>query len=299
MPCPFHNHLRGDAEAQGVDHEGAPCAVGCQQLPFGVYLLPAVAPGVVDYADGGVDADGLSNVLQRLVHLLVGDDRQGLPVVAVLLEVGVFGEDGPREVVEFDAEAVGGLLRHDADVPVFDVGGAQGIDIRVTEAGEAAEAEDIPHGGLALGWEVVVVQIHQFLPFKVYYLLAVAVGAFEFGAEGLEGVVVCVAMAVCPAEEPAEDVKVFGDGDVSEALFEEVAHEHLQSVFGEVCEGQFRGEGLEVLFDGLELGECAGSPSVLMAHGVGEDVDAVKDVGAALVGHGAEVFAEFRFQFRW
>jgi len=71
-----------------------------------------------------------------------------------------------------------------------------------------------------------------------------------------------------------------------------VAHEKRQAVFGEVGNDVFGREGLKVLFDGPELGEGAWCPSVLVAHGVGEDVDAVKYIGIGIVQHAAEAPAK-------
>lgn len=45
-------------------------------------------------------------------------------------------------------------------------------------------------------------------------------------------------------------------------------------------------------FDGPELGEGAWCPSDLVAHGVGEDVDAVIYVGIVIVQHATEVSAK-------
>ena len=71
-----------------------------------------------------------------------------------------------------------------------------------------------------------------------------------------------------------------------------MAHEKRQAVFGEVGNDVFGREGLKVLFDGPELGEGAWCPSVLVAHGVIEDVDAVIYVGIGIVQHAAEVSAK-------
>ena len=41
MPGPFHYHIRGNPQGEGVDDEGAAAGVGTDQFPFGLDLVGA------------------------------------------------------------------------------------------------------------------------------------------------------------------------------------------------------------------------------------------------------------------
>ena len=65
MAGPFHHDVRGNAEGQGVDNEGAAAGVGSDQFPLGMDLV-----GADDFLLGEVDDLPLRH-LQGRVELLI------------------------------------------------------------------------------------------------------------------------------------------------------------------------------------------------------------------------------------
>ena len=152
MAGPFHHDVRGDAQGQGVDDEGAAACVGSDQLPLGLDLVGADVALVGGDADLLIDAGEFAQLLDVAVHRLVGVVRQGLSV----LEGGVFVflQDGLGDFVQFDGEAVRRLLGRYLNMVTLDIAAAEVVDVGVTEAGEATEEEDVPDGiqvGLGFG----------------------------------------------------------------------------------------------------------------------------------------------------
>ena len=142
MAGPFHHDVRGDAKGEGVDDEGAAAGVGADQFPRGLDLIGADVALVGGDADLFVDTGEFAQLLDVAVHRLVGVVRQGL----VVLEGGVlvFLQNIPGNLVQFDGDAVCRLDGRDLDVVALDVAAAKIVDVGVTEAGEAAEQEDVP-----------------------------------------------------------------------------------------------------------------------------------------------------------
>lgn len=98
MSGPFHDYLGRDAAGEGEADEGAAAGVGAYEGPFGAGLPDFLSCAVEGPGDGGVEAAELAEVLEVLVHLLVGDDGEG-EASGVFL-VGVSVEDGLCEAVE-------------------------------------------------------------------------------------------------------------------------------------------------------------------------------------------------------
>ena len=152
MAGPFHHDVRGDAEGQGVDDEGAAAGMGADELPLGQDLVGADVALVGGDADLLVDSGQTAQLLDVAVHRLVGVVRQGL----VVLEWGVlvFIKNGLGNLVQFDGDAVRHLDGRDLGVVALDIASSEVVDIGVPEAGEAAEEEDVPDGiqvGLGFG----------------------------------------------------------------------------------------------------------------------------------------------------
>ena len=149
---PFHHDVRGNAEGQGVDDEGAAAGMGSDQLPLGLDLVGADIALVGGDADLLIDTSEFAQLLDVAVHRLVGVVRQSL----VVLEGGVlvFLQNSLGNLVQFDGDAVRCLDGRDLDVIALDVAATEIVDIGVPEAGEAAEEEDVPDGiqvGLGFG----------------------------------------------------------------------------------------------------------------------------------------------------
>ena len=152
MAGPFHHDVRGDAQGQGVDDEGAAAGMGSDQLPLGLDLVGADIALVGGDADLLIDTSEFAQLLDVAVHRLVGVVRQSL----VVLEGGVlvFLQNSLGNLVQFDGDAVRCLDGRDLDVIALDVAATEIVDIGVPEAGEAAEEEDVPDGiqvGLGFG----------------------------------------------------------------------------------------------------------------------------------------------------
>ena len=170
MTGPFHHDVRGDAEGEGIDDEGTSAGVGADEFPLGLDLVGADVALVGGDADLLIDAGELAQLLDVAVHRLVGVVRQGL----VVLEGGVlvFLQNIPGNLVQLDGDAVRRLDGRDLDVVALDVTAAEVVDVRVPEAGEAAEQEDIPDRiqvGLGFG-EFQVADAGDFLFSEVYDL---------------------------------------------------------------------------------------------------------------------------------
>ena len=303
MTRPLHNHLRRDAEPQRIDHKGAPCAVGGEEFVFRAVFLAAFSALVVDEVDWRVKPYRFPYLLEVFVHLLVAHRRQGAvrPASLGLPELLAAVEDGAREIVQLDAEAVGCLLRHNGDIVLVDIGRAQLGGIGVAQPCEAAEAEHVPAVGETLVTlpEVEAEECHQLIPFEVYDAVGVAVRAFEFRAEVSEIHRAVVAFLRRPPQEPAQGVNVLFDGVVLQVLFDEEAHKELEAVLGEVCELQPRRESPKAVFEGAEFHLRALRPSVLLSHRLDEEVEAVEEGDVGVFPHRrAEIDLQFLPQLR-
>ena len=149
---PFHHDVRGDAEGQSVDDEGAATGVGANEFPLGLDLVSSDVALVGGNTDLLIDTGQLAQLLDVAVHRLVGVVRKGL----VALEGGVlvFLQNIPGNLVQLNGDAVRRLDGRDLDVVALDVAAAEVVDIGVPEAEEAAEQEDVPDGiqvGLGFG----------------------------------------------------------------------------------------------------------------------------------------------------
>ena len=139
MAGPFHHDVRGDAEGEGVDDEGAAAGVGADEFPLGLDFIGADITLVGGDADLLVDTGEFAQFLDVAVHRLVRVVRKGL----VVLEGGilVFLKDGLGDLVQFDGNAVRRLDGRNLDVIALDVAATKVVDVGVAEAGEAAEQE--------------------------------------------------------------------------------------------------------------------------------------------------------------
>ncbi len=129
MAGPFHHDVRGDAEGEGIDDEGATAGMGTDEFPLGLDLVGADVALVGCDADLFVDTGELAQLLDVAVHRLVGIVRQGL----VVLEGGVlvFLQNIPGNLVQFDGDAVCRLDGRDLDVVALDVTAAEVVDVGV------------------------------------------------------------------------------------------------------------------------------------------------------------------------
>ena len=214
MAGPFHHDVRGDAQGQGVDDEGAAAGVGTDQFPLGLDLVGANVAFVGGDSDLLIDAGEAANFLDVAVHRLVGVVRQGLAV----LEGGVlvFLEDGLGDFVQFDGEAVGRLLGRDFDMVTLDVASAEVVDVGVPKAGEAAEEEDVPDGiqvGMGFG-ELEFPDAGNLFLGKVNDL---PLRHLQRRPEVLIVKVGVVASVCRPVQEPAEIAQLLLDGGVLQA----------------------------------------------------------------------------------
>ena len=121
------------------------------QFPLRLNLVGSDVTLVGGDADLLIDTGQLAQLLDVAVHRIVGVVRQGL----VVLEGGVlvFFQNIPDNLVQFDGDAVCRLDGRDLDVVALDIATAKDVDVGVSEAGEAAEQEDVPDGiqvGLSL-----------------------------------------------------------------------------------------------------------------------------------------------------
>ena len=139
---PLHHDVRGDAEGQGIDDEGAAASMGADEFPLRLDLVGSDVALVGGDADLFIDTGELAQLLDVTVHCLVGVVRKSF----VVLEGGilVFLKDGLGDLVQFDGNAVRRLDGRNLDVIALDVAATKVVDVGVAEAGEAAEQEDVP-----------------------------------------------------------------------------------------------------------------------------------------------------------
>lgn len=119
MAGKFHHDLRGDTDGEHEADEGLSAAVGADFAVFGnrdVVALPFAESGDVG---GAVEFAELTDFLDVLVHLLVGDDGKGKVSGEIL--VFVFVQDGLGVGVELDLQAGVGLLGDNGDGAVLGV----------------------------------------------------------------------------------------------------------------------------------------------------------------------------------
>ena len=132
-----HHDVRGDAQGQSVDDEGAATGMGADELPLGLDLVGADVALVGGHANLLIDAGEFAQLLDVAVHRLVGVVREGLAVLEG--SVLVFLQDGLGDLVQFDGNTVRCLDGRDLDVVTLDIAPAEVIDVGVPEAGEATE----------------------------------------------------------------------------------------------------------------------------------------------------------------
>ena len=72
MAGPFHHDVRGDAEGEGVDDEGAAAGVGADEFPLGLDLVCADVALVGGDTDLLIDTGEFAQFLDVAVHRLVG-----------------------------------------------------------------------------------------------------------------------------------------------------------------------------------------------------------------------------------
>ena len=113
---PLHHCGGGYAHRQGVADERPPPGVGADEFVLGPRLLDALGATVGHGGHGRVDSGQIGHFLQPLIHALVADHGQR-PFV-----VGILGQNGPRVLVQLDAERVARLAGHDGDGVRTDVG---------------------------------------------------------------------------------------------------------------------------------------------------------------------------------
>ncbi len=214
MASPFHHDVRGDAEGQGVYDEGAAAGMGADELPLGLDLVGVDVTLIGCYADLLIDTCQLAQLFDVAVHRLVGVVRQGL----VVLEGGVlvFLQNIPGNLVQFNGDAVRRLDGRDLDMVALDVAATEVVDVGVTQAGEAAEQEDVPDGaqiGLGFG-EFLVTDVGDFLLGEIDDLpLRHLQGRAEFLVIQIGIVTPCGR----PVQEPAEVAQLLLDSGVLQA----------------------------------------------------------------------------------
>ena len=150
MTGPFHHDLRRDALREGKADEGAPGGVGADERPLGVGLLHSLSGAVADDGDGVCEAAEFAEVLEVVVHLLVGDDRKGKAHrkfrVLVLFEYRLC------VLAKVYRESIVGLLGGDVDFVISDVGALERRHIGISERCEGAEAEEVAGLGEGSGF---------------------------------------------------------------------------------------------------------------------------------------------------
>ncbi len=142
MACELHDNVRRDSVGEGEADEGLATGVSADKFVLGIDFIVS---GAVAVAGDGVrcgEAANLAQVLESAVHLLVCDVREGLAVLEVF--VLVFVQDGEGVLVKDDWKAVMGLLGGDVEDTVLNVHTVHFHDIGIAEAGESAEAEEVP-----------------------------------------------------------------------------------------------------------------------------------------------------------
>lgn len=144
MAGEFHHNLRGGGDANGEHeaNESLAATVGCNLGVFGNSDVVAAALTEASNVDGVVKSAELADLLQILVHLLVGDDGQGQ--VSRKIIVLVLVQNSLGIAVELDLEAGVCLLSDDRDGSVLNIVFVEVGHVRVAEASEGAEAEEVP-----------------------------------------------------------------------------------------------------------------------------------------------------------
>ena len=133
MAGPLHHDVRGDAEGEGIDDEGAAAGVGADEFPLRLDLVGADVALVGSDANLLIDSGEFAQFLDVAVHRLVGVVREGFAV----LEGGVlvFLQNGLGDLVQLDGDAVRRLDGRDLDVVALDVVAAEVVDVGVPETG--------------------------------------------------------------------------------------------------------------------------------------------------------------------
>ena len=278
MAGPFHHDLGRDAGGQCEADEAAAAGVRADLCPLGEHLGFAAAIAVAGFGDRLVEAAQLAEILQVLVHLLVGDDGQHV----VARQVGIFGQDGLRHGVEVDVQAVVGLLGGEVHHVAIDVGAAELGHVGVAKACEGAEAEHV--AGLLKGAGF----LNGFLVFVAFMVLEFDFGAvlgnlvfvqgeeffvvqeddglfgqLELGFVGLDGDFAGVAFADGPVDEPEEVLVLLPDRVFLQAGgFAEVEDKAVESVAVEVFEVLGFFEPDYVVFEGPDHAKRRFGPGV-------------------------------------
>ena len=292
---PFHYDLRRDAAGEGETDESPAAGVGADERPFGVGLLNFLAGAEEHFGNRSVEAAEFAEVFEVGVHLLVGYYRQGEAVrVFVVL---IFVENGFGETVEVDREAVVGLLGGDIEAVSDNVASFDFGHIRISEAGECAEAEEVAGLGEGSGF------LHGLLIFE-----AVHIGEFDLGPVGRNLIVVefeqlvfgeeddrlfedlefravlvyllllAVVLADGPVEEPFEVVELLLDGLLLKILLDaEEADELVDAFLVEVIVTDALVEGFEVVTESLPTLEGGVGPLVGYAFFPDELVEVVEE----------------------
>ena len=142
MASPLHDYLRWDAAGEGEADEGTTAGMGADEFVFGLCAFLSLS-GPIGYAgDGRIELANFAEILQVVIHLLVGDNRKGSAIGEAL--VFIFGQDLLGERIEIDGEPVVGFLGGDVHGILDDVSALKVSHIGVAQAGEGAEAEHVP-----------------------------------------------------------------------------------------------------------------------------------------------------------
>ena len=265
VPRPLHHDVDGDSGGQRIADEGAAGGVGGEKLVFLFHLIRTFPAMIGCQADLLVETGQLTELFQVVVHLLVADDRQRLVVGKG--DVFVLLEDAFRDVVQVDDQAVRRLLRGDLDAVVLDVAPPEVIGVRVPEAGEAAEHEDVAHalqGGPGRG-NLRCEQPLDLIDCQEDDLL---LRGGEVRLVTLEVHDVMVLVHGRPLEKPLEIAELLEDRRVGESLLlKEDADEGGDPPVGEVLEPGLLLVGLDMLLQRVELLNGRILPGVLLALG--------------------------------
>ena len=116
---PLHHDVGRNAQREGVDDEGAAAGVGTDQFPLGLDLVGSDVALVGRDANLFINSGKAAKFLDVAVHRLVGVVRQGLAVLEGC--VLVFLQDSFGNLIQFDGQAVGGLLGGNLDVVALDI----------------------------------------------------------------------------------------------------------------------------------------------------------------------------------
>ena len=302
MAGPFHDNLRRDSAGEGKADEGAATGMGADELVLRAGLLHPLSCPHDGSGDGFVDFAELAQILQVLVHPLVGDDGERLALRVLLLLV--FVQDGTGVFVEVDGQAVVGLLGGDVEDVAGDVSALKVGHVGIPEAGEGAEAEEV--AGLlqsghvvdfllvflsvvvvqlefgAIGQYLVVVQLHQFVFGQEDDGL---LDNLELGLNLTNLGVLGVAVTDGPPEEPFEVEVVFLDSVLAHlASGAQVADECVDALVVEVVELDSLALGFEMLAEGAPAFHSAGRPLAVDAFLTDEAVEVGQDVFRGLDG---------------